>query len=103
VYVEGSLSTRNWDDDKGVTHYRTEVRINDMIILDSRGKYGAGGADAQGGEAVEDGGSSKSAEDLLDEMSDSGAEAPAEDGKSSKKSSGKSKKKEEDPLEDMPF
>ena len=91
VYVEGSLSTRNWDDDKGTTHYRTEIRITDMMLLDSKGRTGNG---AEGGEEV----STKSAEELLEELSEEGGEAPAEE-----KSSKKSKKKDEDPLEDMPF
>jgi single-strand DNA-binding protein len=38
VYIEGSLSTRNWEDDQGVTHYKTEVRVNDMILLNNKGK-----------------------------------------------------------------
>jgi single-strand DNA-binding protein len=42
VYVEGSLNTRNWDADDGSKRYRTEVRITDMILLDSKGKQGVG-------------------------------------------------------------
>ena len=38
VYIEGSLATRNWEDDQGVTHYKTEIRVNDMILLNSKGK-----------------------------------------------------------------
>ena len=38
VYIEGSLSTRNWEDDQGVTHYKTEIRVNDMILLNNKGK-----------------------------------------------------------------
>ena len=37
VYVEGRLQTRDWEDDKGVTRYKTEVIISDMIMLDSKG------------------------------------------------------------------
>lgn len=36
VYVEGRLQTRQWQDQDGQTHYRTEVIATDMIILDSR-------------------------------------------------------------------
>ena len=32
VYVEGELKTRTWDDDKG-KHYRTEIKISDMMLL----------------------------------------------------------------------
>ena len=42
VYLEGSLNTRNWEGDDGNKRYKTEVRITDMILLDSKGKQGAG-------------------------------------------------------------
>jgi len=42
IYVEGSLTTRSWDADDGTTRYKTEVRVDDMILLDSKGKQGAG-------------------------------------------------------------
>ena len=42
VYIEGSLNTRSWEDDSGTTKYKTEVRIDEMILLDSKGKQGAG-------------------------------------------------------------
>lgn len=42
VFVEGSISTRSWEDDSGNTRYKTEVRVNEMILLDSKGKQGAG-------------------------------------------------------------
>ena len=32
VYVEGELKTRMWEDEKG-KHYRTEVKISDMMLL----------------------------------------------------------------------
>jgi single-strand DNA-binding protein len=42
VYIEGSLSTRSWEAEDGSTRYKTEVRVEDMILLDSKGKQGAG-------------------------------------------------------------
>jgi len=42
VYVEGSLNTRSWNAEDGSTRYKTEVRVEDMILLDSKGKQGAG-------------------------------------------------------------
>lgn len=42
VYVEGSLTTRSWEAEDGSTRYKTEVRVDDMILLDSKGKQGAG-------------------------------------------------------------
>lgn len=35
VYVEGSLRTRKWEKD-GVTHYTTEVRVNELQMLDGK-------------------------------------------------------------------
>lgn len=42
VYVQGSLNTRSWEDDGGVTKYKTEIRIDEMILLDGKGRQGAG-------------------------------------------------------------
>jgi single-strand DNA-binding protein len=36
VYVEGRLQTRSWDSPDGQKHYRTEVVIHEMLMLDSR-------------------------------------------------------------------
>lgn len=33
VYIEGEMRTRNWVDEAGVKHYRTEVKAQDMKIL----------------------------------------------------------------------
>src|SRR4051812_23313471 len=35
VYVEGRLQTRSWDSPEGLTKTRTEVVIDDMIMLDN--------------------------------------------------------------------
>jgi len=50
LYIEGRLQTRNWDDDQGVKHYRTEVIANQIEFLDRRegGSGGNGGGDAWG-------------------------------------------------------
>lgn len=42
VYIEGSLNTRSWEGEDGNTRYKTEIRVEDMILLDSKGKQGAG-------------------------------------------------------------
>jgi len=47
IYVEGRLRTRNWDDDQGQRHYRTEVIANQVQMLDRRGE--AAGGTAGGG------------------------------------------------------
>jgi single-strand DNA-binding protein len=47
IFVEGSMNTRSWEDESGGTKYKTEVRVNEMILLDSKGKQGTG-LDAEG-------------------------------------------------------
>jgi len=37
VYVEGRLQTRKWQDQSGTDRYTTEVVVNDMQMLGSRG------------------------------------------------------------------
>jgi len=57
VYIEGELRTRTWDDANGVRHYRTEVKIDDMKLLDDKGKKGIGIEVAkESGEAENDSG-----------------------------------------------
>lgn len=51
LYVEGRLRTRNWDDDQGVRHYRTELIANTVQFLDRRGEGEGGGGDWGGGGA----------------------------------------------------
>ena len=37
IFVEGKLQTRNWEDKDGVKHYKTEVVVDRMQMLDSKG------------------------------------------------------------------
>lgn len=48
VYVEGKLKTRNWEDKEGKKNYRTEVFVDNMVMLDARGAQGASGPDPSG-------------------------------------------------------
>lgn len=43
LYVEGRLQTRNWDDDQGVKHYKTEVIAQQLQLLGGRDGGGDGG------------------------------------------------------------
>ena len=43
VYVEGRLSTRSWQGQDGTQKQRTEVVINDMVILDKKTDEVGGG------------------------------------------------------------
>jgi len=36
VYVEGYLKTRNWETEEGVKKFKTEIVVQDMIMLDKR-------------------------------------------------------------------
>jgi len=54
VYIEGSLTTRSWEAEDGSTRYKTEVRVNDMILLDSKGKQGAGFDESANGKVEEE-------------------------------------------------
>ncbi len=49
VYVEGSLRTRKWQDKEGQERYTTEIRAQDMQMLDSRNAGGS--ADFESGSA----------------------------------------------------
>jgi single-strand DNA-binding protein len=37
AYVEGRLETSSWEDENKKKHYKTEVIIDDLIMLDSKG------------------------------------------------------------------
>ena len=36
VYVEGYLKTRNWETEEGTKKFKTEIVVQDMIMLDKR-------------------------------------------------------------------
>lgn len=78
VYVEGSLTTRSWEAEDGSTRYKTEVRVNDMILLDSKGKQGAG-LDEAGEKKNENEESANVKENTAEEETQADDEAPAED------------------------
>ena len=42
VYIEGSLRTRQWTDQNGQERYATEIRGDQMQMLDSRNQQGGG-------------------------------------------------------------
>ncbi|MGB8262241.1 MAG: single-stranded DNA-binding protein [Terracidiphilus sp.] len=46
LFIEGRLQTRSWDDkESGQKRYRTEIIVNDLVLLSAReeGSAGAGG------------------------------------------------------------
>ncbi len=42
IYIEGKLQTRSWEDQSGQKRYTTEVVVNELQMLDSRGEGGGG-------------------------------------------------------------
>ncbi len=60
VYLEGALSTSSWEDENKKKHYRTEVVLNDMIMLDAKGAA----ADNSGSSSVSESSSAASEDDL---------------------------------------
>jgi len=87
VYIEGSLNTRSWEGEDGVTKYKTEIRVNDMILLDNKGKQGAGMDGVEG--SHEEKPAKEETEEIVEEVAKKEEEAPTED---------------QDPLEeDLPF
>lgn len=83
VYVEGELNTRSWEGEDGVTRYKTEVRISDMILLDGKGRSGGASTSSDdSGSASDDSSSSTSTDDSTapaDESAEAGGEDPTED------------------------
>jgi single-strand DNA-binding protein len=53
VYIEGSLQTREWDDQDGNKRRTTEVRARDMVMLGSNTGEGAGGGPPRRAAAAE--------------------------------------------------
>lgn len=42
VYVEGRLETSNWEDENKKKHYKTEIVVDEMIMLDGKGDNSGG-------------------------------------------------------------
>lgn len=44
LYIEGRIQTRSWDDQaSGQKRYRTEIIVNDLVLLSGRGEGDMGG------------------------------------------------------------
>lgn len=48
VFVEGRLQTRDWEGEDGVKRYKTEIVVDNLIMLDRKGGMG-GGDEMMGG------------------------------------------------------
>ncbi len=50
IYIEGKLQTSSWDDkETGQKKYKTEVLVNDLVLLGGRGGQGGGSSSSEGG------------------------------------------------------
>jgi single-strand DNA-binding protein len=70
VYIEGELRTRTWEDANGNKHFKTEIKLEDMKLLDDKGKKGVGIDSAKSA------GETLGSEDLIDEEPVETASAP---------------------------
>ena len=46
VYIEGRIQTRDWEGEDGVKRYRTEIVIDNMIMLDKKGSISSDAAES---------------------------------------------------------
>lgn len=91
VYIEGRLQTRDWTDDKGIRHFKTEIVAEDMIVLSSRRESGDMESDFDTDKSES---FSPSVEDLT---------SPKKGEKKSKKGSKESEVNEDVTSEEIPF
>jgi single-strand DNA-binding protein len=51
IYIEGRITTRNWEDKEhpGRKVYRTEIVVNDLVLLSGRGEGESGGGYSKSG------------------------------------------------------
>ncbi|HVZ59474.1 MAG TPA: single-stranded DNA-binding protein [Terriglobales bacterium] len=59
IYIEGTLRTNSWDDkETGQKKYRTEVIVNELVMLGGKGGQGSGGGEEFSGGGRARGGAS---------------------------------------------
>jgi single-strand DNA-binding protein len=66
LYIEGKIQTRSWDDKtSGEKKYRTEVLINELVLLSGKSEGGSEGGYSRGGGSSYDQRSSGPSDDLV--------------------------------------
>jgi len=66
LYIEGKIQTRSWDDKtSGEKKYRTEVIVNELVLLSGKGEGGDGGNYNRGGSSSYDQRNSGGGDDLV--------------------------------------
>jgi len=66
VYIEGSLQTREWDDQEGNKRKTTEIRARDMVLLGGSPGEGGGGGGTRRPSGPLAGGESQSGSPITD-------------------------------------
>lgn len=102
TYVEGRIKTRSWDAQDGTKRYKTEVRANEVILLDSKDRDPAGipedipGGDSSGSSSKDEDSKKKSKDDDDDsEISDEELEEILSEGEDDGDDDEEDKKKED--------
>lgn len=67
VYAEGRLQTRDWEGDDGVKRYKTEIIIENMIMLSPRGQSDNSSYDSDNGNNFSDDDAAQNEPDSDDE------------------------------------
>lgn len=67
VYLQGELRTRTLVGDNGEKKYRTEIKLDDMILLDSKGKQGVGVDEAKSDDEFDERESAEESDELMKE------------------------------------
>ncbi len=70
LYIEGYLKTRSWDTPEGIRKFKTEIVINDLVMLDKREHS------EEGGEMEE----FTPSEDSMNAMNSMSSQAPIQEG-----------------------
>jgi single-strand DNA-binding protein len=96
TYVEGRIQTRDWKTDDGAERRITEIIIDNMMLLNSRGGYNASQED-EAGEGEEDSSADKKSKKGSDKKQNEGEEIEDENG-----SEGEAEEVE-DVSDDIPF
>jgi single-strand DNA-binding protein len=67
LYIEGKITTRSWDDkESGQKRYKTEILVNELVLLSSR-EEGSGGSGQGGYSRASSSGSSSSSAASFDQ------------------------------------
>ncbi len=53
LYIEGRIQTRSWDDKDNQKHYKTEIVVNDLVLLSGRGEGESGGSYTRSGSSFD--------------------------------------------------